>query len=129
MKYILPAMALFASLSVFASASFEERVRAANRLEHAADQQRYQASLTANLKPKVTRLIGGCRGSLNGARPRPFVLVGDIVRSASLENIMVKPNSPFARCFASALSRVTFPKPPGSYKGDGYPFTMDMNFH
>jgi|GEM_PF-6038855 len=96
MKNILLTMALLVPFTVFATDSFEERAREANRLEHAADQQSYQAALTARLKPKMTRLIGGCKGSLNGARPHPFSLVGDVTRT-SLKNIQVRPNSSFAR--------------------------------
>ena len=131
MKYLILLLSalIFPYYAAFAQDSFEERVRNANRLEHAADQQGYQAALTASLKPKMVKLVSGCSGSLNGARPHPFTLVGDITRGSSLEDIVVKPDNAFSRCFAGALSRVSFPKPPVSFNGNGYPITMHLNFH
>ena len=129
MKYIILVIALTAPISAFATASFDERAREAHRLERASDQRAYQATLRSRLAPKMNKLMARCARMTNGARPRPFAVVGDITRTSSVVNIKVKPSSAFAKCFASALSSISLPAPPDSFAGNTYPIAMDMTFH
>lgn len=129
MKRLLLILLLLIPFVSLAADSFDKRARAAHRLEHADSQRTYQAALNMKLRPKMNRIIAGCRGSTNGSAPRSFALVADITRASSLEHIEVKPSTAFTKCFVSALSRLSFPSPPKSYKGDSYPFALEINFH
>jgi hypothetical protein len=55
-----------------------------------------------------------------------FTLVADITRDGKLSTVDVRPATNIAFCFASGLTRISFPKPP-RYPGHiGFPMTIEM---
>ena len=129
MKTVLPMLLLIVCSVAYAADSFDQRARNAHRLEMQADQRNYQNSLHSALMPVMKRIMASCRGQVQGNRPQPFSLVGDVTRHSSIEHIQVRPANGFAKCFADGMKKISVPAPPKNYEGRTYPITMDFRFH
>ncbi|GAB3003869.1 hypothetical protein GCM10010960_14380 [Arenimonas maotaiensis] len=132
MKYALAAVILLLSACQKppqAPASFAERVAAAEAQENSPTGVLYIGAVVKEHGERLESFIGKCYGQ-SGLDKDSFQLVADIAADGQFGNVVVRPETVPARCYAGKIDalRTSAPRPVG-YGEKPFPLFINVNFN
>jgi hypothetical protein len=117
---------LLALIFAFAGADgFDARVQAAKALETTATGKPFQGRLWDHVGNAATDALKGCIASNAPADKRPFTLVAMLDAQGHPGDVVVRPATPVANCFAGQVAVWTLPAPPKA--PTPYPIEIDVS--
>jgi hypothetical protein len=99
-------------LSAFATSFADAAQSAQSNLESAAG-NRYDTEFARAAGPWLQRVMVGCSEAASGKDLAPFTIVVRVSQSGLPEQVLVEPNSGFAKCVTPAFENAKYPPPPG----------------
>jgi hypothetical protein len=105
--------------------SFEARVELAKAIEQRFTA--YHSAMDRELGEQYAAAMRACFAGTPQPETEAFTLVGDLMPDGRLSEVALRPATNIGLCFAAALKKMQFPKPPMDLARSSFPITIRMN--
>ncbi len=111
-----------------ASASFAQRVAAADAQENSPTGALYVDAVVKEQSADFNNFIGACYAQ-SGLEKDSFTLVADIAPDGEFGNVAVQPDTAQSRCYAGKIDalRTSAPRPDG-FEDTPFPLVVNVNY-
>lgn len=106
--------------------SFEGRALVAKHLYETPEGEQYRQTVNRYLGATHSKTMRDCFDKTQDPWTANFELIGFVRTSGALVDVVVKPETNIATCFATGLLNSLFPIPPKLEDGDLYPIYMEV---